>query len=92
MVSDEGRYRGRVPRVRNPFTVNPFARLQAFCNIVLSTGRGKDLFDVQHLLCHLTEELNIKTAELEVCQGPYRSKSQPEPLVINSFFKSLNAG
>lgn len=59
----------RVPRVKNPFVVNLFERLQAFCNIVLSTDRGKDLFDEQHLLCHLIEELSIKKLSSRCARG-----------------------
>lgn len=53
--------------MKGPFRVSLSEWLQAFCNIVLNTDGGKKfkcLFDLQHLLCHLIEELNRKKAEL----------------------------
>ena len=61
-----------VSRVKGPFIASLFEWLQAFCNIVLNTDGGKKfkyLFDLQHVLCHLIEEPNIKKLSSRCARG-----------------------
>lgn len=58
--------------MKGPFRVSLSEWLQAFCNIVLNTDGGKKfkcLFDLQHLLCHLLEELNRKKLSSRCARG-----------------------